>query len=194
MIIMKIKLLITAFILSVFSLIAYSQSNKANMTKYLEGAVPEVEGRVVFKKEYKNLSISNDELLSVANSWLHKFMSHKEREEKSCIALLSKDENYTVAMIDDMIVFSSHGLSFDATRTKYRIYIEVKDDSCSIAIDRIKYLYNKDNYTAEEFITDKVALNKKKTAVQRGYRKWRIKSVDYFNSVIEDFEKEILKK
>lgn len=51
---------------------------------------------------------------------------------------------------------------------------------------RFSYREGKEKYTAEEWITDKYALNKSKTKLVRGLAKWRRKTVDFVDDLCVD--------
>lgn len=48
---------------------------------------------------------------------------------------------------------------------------------------RFNYREGKEKYTAEEWITDKYALNKSQTKLVRGLAKWRRKTVDFVDAL-----------
>ena len=60
-------------------------------------------------------------------------------------------------------------------------------EECTLRIERIRFEYregeDKEKYDAEEWISDKYALNKSKTKLVRGLAKWRRKTVDFTDTL-----------
>ena len=57
-------------------------------------------------------------------------------------------------------------------------------------VEKIRYTYReKEKYAAEEWITDKYALNKAKTKMVRGLAKWRRKTVNFADNLFEEADK-----
>lgn len=56
---------------------------------------------------------------------------------------------------------------------------------CTLEVEKIRFNYRegKEKYTAEEWITDKYALNKAQTKLVRGLAKWRRKTVDFVDEL-----------
>ena len=73
----------------------------------------------------------------------------------------------------------------------YRVTIECEDNAAKIKLAGIRYEYNvsyqrePEKYTAEEWITDKYALNKKKDKLNRGNGKFRRKTVDFAENMFQ---------
>ena len=152
-------------------------------TKYLEGAVPEVEGRVVFTKEFDLPGIDRNSIYDHVYNWLDERM--KANNNESRIVFADKEKGQIVASGEEFVVFSNNALSLDRALLNYNLVVQCNPGKCEMQIERIRYNYEKDKYTAEEMITDKVALNKNKTSVFRGYRKYRVSTVDYVDNFFE---------
>jgi hypothetical protein len=61
-----------------------------------------------------------------------------------------------------------------------------------VQIEKIRYVYEQtQKYKAEEMVTDRVALNKAKTKIIIGLRKWRIKTIDFANDTFDAVAKAI---
>ena len=72
--------------------------------------------------------------------------------------------------------FSSSALSLDRTLVNYQITVTCKPGNCLVELEKIRFTYREtEKYKAEEWITDKYALNKAKTKLVRGLAKWRRK-------------------
>ncbi len=156
---------------------AQAQENKDS--KYLSGAVPEVDGKVVFSKEYSIPGMSQDEVFDRLLRWMEGRL--QENKNDSRVLYTNREKGQIVGMGDDWIVFSSSALSLDRTRILYQLTVVCQPEKCSFSIEKIRYIYmdGEEKYVAEEWITDKYALNKAKTKLVRGLAKWRRKTVDF---------------
>ena len=149
--------------------------------KYLAGAIPEEGGKVVFTKEINMPSLSKGQIYDIMYQWAEKFFSEEGRR----LVYSDKDKGDIAAVGEEYLVFQSTALSLDRTLMDYRVTIECEDNAAKIKLAGIRYEYNvsyqrePEKYTAEEWITDKYALNKKKDKLNRGNGKFRRKTVDF---------------
>lgn len=149
--------------------------------KYLAGAVPEESGKVVFAKEISIPSLSKDQVYDIMYIWAQKFFSEEGRR----LVYSDKDKGNIAAIGEEYLVFQSTALSLDRSMMDYRVTIECENSAAKIKMTGIRYEYNvsyqrdPEKYTAEEWITDKYALNKKKDKLNRGNGKFRRKTVDF---------------
>lgn len=147
--------------------------------KYLSGAVPEEEGKVVFKETFRVDGASRAEVYRKAISWAEKHFTDEERKlmytdaEKAVFSCRGNEE----------LVFKASALSLDKTVMRYQLNLFCEDGSCKVEIKSISYIYNvsyknePEVYKAEDWITDKEAVNKKK--LYRNNGKFRIKTIDF---------------
>ncbi|MDR1524127.1 MAG: DUF4468 domain-containing protein [Tannerella sp.] len=152
--------------------------------KYLEGAVPETDGKVVFKKEYDLKGADRDAIYERVYEWLDKRM--KANGNDSRVSYTNKEEGLMAAQGEEYLVFSSKAFSLDRSLMSYNIVAFCETGKCEIRIERIRYKYEEGRFTAEEQISDKVALNKNKTAIFRGNKKFRVYTVDFAGKLFED--------
>lgn len=149
-------------------------------SKYLAGAVPMKEGKIVFTKEIKVPNRSKDQIYTTLLQWAQQRFNTKDQRvvfkdaQKGQIAILSKE----------YIIFSQSALSLDRSMTSYRLVIQAMDNLCQVEMDGIRYSHNvsyqekPETYIAEEWIIDKVALNGKKTKLSRVSGKFRKGTID----------------
>lgn len=155
--------------------------------KYLAGAVPEEGGKVVFAKEISIPSLTKDQVYDIMYIWAQKYFSEEGRR----LVYSDKDKGDIAAIGDEYLVFQSTALSLDRSMINYRVTIECENSAANIKMTGIRYEYNvsyqrePEKYTAEEWITDKYALNKKKDKLNRGNGKFRRKTVDFANDMFE---------
>ena len=152
-------------------------------SKYLAGAVPEVDGKVVFSKEFSIPGMSQEEIYNRMMEWLTGRLA--KNENTSRIVYTDEEKGLIVGTGDEWIVFSSSALSLDRTKINYFASIIALPEKCILEIEKIRFSYRdgKEKYTAEEWITDKYALNKAKTKLVRGLAKWRRKTVDFVDEL-----------
>lgn len=154
-------------------------------SKYLAGAVPEVDGKVVFSKTFSFPGVTQDAIYDRIYPWLENRM--KSNENKSRIVYSTKENGQIVASGEEFLVFTANALSLDRAIMNYQIVVSCKPEQCQVDFERIRYEYqDKEKYTAEEQITDGVALNKDKTKIHRGYKKFREKTVDFADDLFGD--------
>ena len=94
--------------------------------KYLEGAVPEVNGKVVFSRDFNIPGMSKDEIMSRTETWIDELM--KQNKNNSRIVFTDADNGNIVASADHYIVFSSAALSLDRTRMIYILTATAKPE------------------------------------------------------------------
>lgn len=165
----------------------YAQNDKDDDddddSRYLVGAVPEVDGKVVFTKEFSIPGMSQDEVFERVYNWMEARL--KKNENNSRIVFSDKEKGQIVGTGDEWIVFSSSALSLDRTKITYQLTVTCQPEKCVLEVEKVRYSYRegKEKYTAEEWITDKYALNKAQTKLVRGLAKWRRKTVDFVDDL-----------
>lgn len=152
-------------------------------SKYLAGAVPEVDGKVVFTKEFSIPGMSQDEIYERLLNWMDARL--EKNENTSRVVFSDKEKGQIVGVGDEWIVFSSTALSLDRTQILYQLTITCQPEKSILEVEKIRFNYRegKEKYNAEEWIVDKYALNKTKTKLVRGLAKWRRKTVDFVDDL-----------
>ena len=161
--------------------------------KYLEGAVTTDEnGKVMFEAEMEAPGKSAEQLYELLFDYMSGLTQDKEAIE-SRIALVNKDEHIIANLMDEWLVFNSSFISLDRTECKYNLIANISDGKIKMTINHINYTYEEGRQTgfklpAEEVITDKVALTKKKNDLARIFGKFRKKTIDrkdqIFNEIV----------
>ena len=161
--------------------------------KYLEGAVTiDENGKVVFEAEMEAPGKSAEQLYELLFDYMSGLTQDKDAIE-SRIALVNKDEHIIANLMDEWLVFNSSFISLDRTECKYNLIANISDGKVKMTINHINYTYEEGRQTgfklpAEEVITDKVALTKKKNDLARIFGKFRKKTIDrkdqIFNEIV----------
>lgn len=178
-------------LLAVLPLWGFADNKKNNSDpKYLTGAITlNEEGKVSFSKEIKVPSMSKSQLYDIMLKWADERFK-PDGELFSKVVYTDKENGDIAASAEEYIVFSSSALSLDRTRIYYQYLIKVKDGACDMTMTRIRYWYdeNRDGgqkYTAEEWITDDMALNKKKTKLAPICGKFRRETIDLKDALFQ---------
>ena len=141
-------------------------SKEVKDAKYLKGAVPEVNGKVVFSTSINAPGKTADEVFAIVKTYLVK--------------------------MTEWLVFKSNSIMLDQTRMLYLLKVRCSDGKADIEMTNIRYVYDEARkamrYTAEEWITDKEALNKKGTRLLPVSAKFRRKTIDRKDFLFNKFE------
>lgn len=161
------------------SIMAQKDKDDNDDSRYLVGAVPEVDGKVVFSKEFSIPGMSQDQIFDRMMKWMENRLK-ENKNQGSRVAYWDKEKGMIAGVGEEWIVFRSSALSLDRTWTNYQITITCKPEQCLMEIEKIRFTYREtERYKAEDWIADKYALNKSKTKMVRGLAKWRKKTVDF---------------
>lgn len=163
---------------------------------YLEGAVPvNSEGKVVFTTEMWLPNTPESKISDVTYKFLDE-LTKAENQIQSRIAYVNNEEKTIAAVCKEWMVFRNSFLSLDRTQFEYTIVARWTDDKLTVSMERIHYNYDEGRpshleTTADKFITDDIALNKKKTRIMGGFAKFRKKTIDrkdeIFNALYDKF-------
>lgn len=160
-----------------------TEEMKANPDlKYLEGAVPVVDGRVEFSTEIQAPGKSKAEVYHIILKYLTKMTTEANQTEFSRVVIADSIKGEICGTYQEWLVFKSSALSLDRTRFFYNLVAECSDGKAKVRMIRIHYLYEEERdpqqYKAEEWITDEYALRKDKQHLARISGKFRRKTID----------------
>ena len=169
-----------------------SADSKANKDLYLQkGIIPEVNGQVVWTETFNVPGATADELYDKAFAFLTELTQGDNQLSGSKVALVNKGEHSIVATIREKLIFSSSFLSLDYTQFNYVLQATCRDGQATLTMNRLTYRYdvqgNVSDLSAEQWITDKYAVNKKQTRLLPVSGKFRRATVDRKNSIFEGF-------
>lgn len=163
-----------------------------NNTQYLEGAVPVIDGRVIFTKEMCVNGMSKNEVYNTLLAWAKTRFQPKDKFNAR-ILYQDPDEGNIAIAGEEYIVFTNTALSLDRSRIYYHIAINCNDEKCNISMNRIRYWYNEtrdggEKFNAEEWIIDEYALNKSKTKLYPKIGKFRRKTIDLKDDLFKEIQ------
>ena len=152
-------------------------------SKYLEGAVPVVDGKVTFSTSIQAQGMNRMQIYDKVLEWANKYFQPKESLTPK-VLYTNTEKAEIIASGEDYIVFSSNYLILDRTRIYYHLIANCEDEKCDLTMTRIHYWYEEDveggyKYKAENWITDKEGLNKAKNKLAKVSGKFRKETIDY---------------
>ena len=159
-------------------------------SKYLEGAVPEEDGKVVFSQEIdipKEVNI--DSLNSKLNRWAGHFFNANGAMKRTRLSDGS-DPRYLEIGVVQYMVFRQTNWVLDRTQIIYRVSLRQHDDKLQVRMSNIEYYYDEERspekFDAESSITDRYCLTRDKSDLVKKNGKFRIKTIDLFDDICHD--------
>lgn len=163
--------------------------------KYLAGAVPEVNGEVVFTLDKDVPGMSADSIYDKVYAVISEIVDEGKGsglQPQARIAAVNKAEHTIAARVKEWLVFTSNFISLDRTEFNYTLIARAKDWHVSVKMERISYAYEMNRKDAagmkekaEDWITDKHALNKKQTKLSPLSGKFRRKTIDRKDNIFQ---------
>ena len=186
---MKKSILFAALLCLPLCLMAHKDDKNP---KYLLGAVPEVDGVVTFQKDF---SVTDKNEQQIYDILLMAGAIQNQQPHYTRIVSEEKENSTIVARIEEYMTFKRIPVvSLDRTRFRYLLSAIVKGQKVSLTITQISYYYNEDMdgkngvpYKAEEWITDKEAVNKKGTKLYPRSGKFRRLTIDRVEEIFQGF-------
>ena len=182
-------------------MLAFAKEKKDD-SKYLAGAVPEVNGQVLFQQTFAVKDKNKQEIYTVMRDFIRQMTKEEIQMQGTKMVMEDSVEGTVVGRFEEWMTFKKKPLVWDRTRFRYLLTAECSDGKCHMTLTQISYYYEEDNdgyngrtYRAEEWINDANALNKAKTKLLWGSAKFRRKTVDrveeIFTNAREAFEKPV---
>jgi colicin import membrane protein len=123
-------------------------------------------------------------------------MAKGENQIKSEVAIVNETDREIGATFEEWMTFKSTALVLDRTRFYYTVHVKCDDGRFTVSVTRLHFLYEEERtplrYTAEEWISDKAALNKKQTKLLPVSAKFRRKTVDRMESLFKQIDAALL--
>ena len=170
-----------------------TEKKTADDTRYLVGAVPEVDGRVVFETTIQAPGKSASQIFTLLRDDMQKMTKEPNQIEQSRISFEDADKGEVVGTYQEWLVFKNKPLVLDRTRFFYTIQVECKAGEAKVKVSHIHYLYEEERdamvYKAEEWMTDRYGLNRKQNKLARVSGKFRRKTIDRIDYIFARFNK-----
>lgn len=153
--------------------------------KYLAGAVSTDNGFVVFTAKETVEGKSRAEIYKALEAYTKSLLESEVSGTQCRITELTPETGVIAASIEEELTFKRNNWVHDYARFFYQIVFEIQDGGYTATIRRIRYLYSPmdmnsiDNtMTAEDWITDKEALNRKGKLNKIGGKKFRYATIN----------------
>lgn len=170
-----------------------------DVNHYLKGAVPEVNGKVVFTQEVALPGMTKEQIYQkVAAFYSLRFAANSSKGdwrdtdffrniEYANVTKADKAAGVLAAQGAEEMIFSNKALSKDYTHVYYIFDAQIEDGKATFTMHNIFYVYvggsdKAERIPAEQWITDKEGLNKKGEPA-RISGKFRIKTIDLFEEL-----------
>ena len=166
--------------------------------KYLvDGAVPVVDGIVYWQTTINAPGKTAKQIYDILYKQMDKMVNEPNQIANSAIVQDDKEKHELGAIFHEWLVFKNSTLSLDRTQLNFQLMVKYADGKADVKISHITYDYDLErkpvHYKAEEWITDKYAVNKKHTKLYPISAKFRRKTIDRkdfifskFNSLLND--------
>ena len=154
--------------------------------RYMAGAVPEVNGKVVLTRTVEvPAGLTQQEVMNRVDAWLVRCTKDERMHYNQRLPKAADNElQHSYSM---ELTFSKSFLAHDFAELAYVLAVRYEGSQLVMEMSHINYKYNENNklnkYTAEEMIIDKYALNKKKTKLIFGFKKFRMKTIDLLDEL-----------
>lgn len=161
--------------------------------KYLTGAVStNEEGKVEFVMSTDANGKSAQQIYDLVYNYLAD-LTQNSNNINSRVALVNPSEKIIANAMDEWLVFSSSFISLDRTEFRYQLVAKIADNSLQLTMSRLYYSYEEGRSTgfrdaAENIITDKYALNKKKNGLAKLFGKFRKGTIDRKDQIFNEIE------
>lgn len=171
---------------------------------YLAGAVPETDGKVCFSATIPAEGRTADQIYAGLSQWASfRFSPEVESGEWTDANYFKNTEfarvkeadaagHVIVCAANEEMVFTNKMLAKDYTLVSYTLTLEATDGAVRATMTDIVYTYtlaedSPERITAEDWITDSEAINKK-GQLYRTVARFRIKTVDLANELFTEIE------
>lgn len=176
----------------------FNKKDRSKDIPYLRGAVPEVDGKVQFDTIVALPGKTRQQIYDAALEYLTLQTTEEGQIDNLSRVMYQKPENGDLAArYTEWLVFKNKALELDRTRFNYQIVAQCSDGSVKISIRNISYDYDEErtpiHYTAEEWISDEYAVNKKNTKLLPVSAKFRRKTVDRVKYIFETMASDLQK-
>lgn len=161
--------------------------DKTDVSKYLAGAVPTVNGYVQFDQEYTVEGKTQKEIFqSLFNYIQANLVEGPEQLPQSRITEADSLTGTIAASIDEYLYFKRTNWQIHRVHFYYQIVFQVKEGGYFVMLRNLRYKYDPEvspgefdeEYKAEKWITDDAALTKNGTKLARVSGKFRKGTID----------------
>lgn len=163
---------------------AKKKGKKVLDKKYLKGGAPIVDGKVQWTLELDVPGQSAKQIYDRIYEYLDEFTHRDNQIKGSQIALVNPNENSIITNVKEWLIFKQNAIALDRAATSYKLFAFCSDNHLKLTLTRIIFDYSENMpgrngiFSAEEWISDEEALNKKGTKIYPGSSRFRRKMID----------------
>jgi colicin import membrane protein len=166
--------------------------------RYLvDGAVPVVDGMVCWQTTINAPGKTAKQIYDILFKQMDKMVNEPNQIANSAIVINDTEKYELGAIFHEWLVFKNSALALDRTQLNFQLIVKCPNGKADVKMTHITYDYDLErkpvHYKAEEWITDKYAVNKKHTKLYPISAKFRRKTIDRkdfifnkFNSLLND--------
>lgn len=160
--------------------------------KYLVAdAVPVIDGKVCWTTTIEAPGKSASQIYDILLKQLEKMVREPNQIENSVVAVKDSARHELGAVFHEWLVFKNVSFSLDMTQFNFQLLVSCENEKANVKLTRITYDYDLSrkpvHYAAEDWITDKYAVNKKHTKLYPGSAKFRRKTIDRKDYIFNKF-------
>lgn len=175
-------------------LMALQAREKRDDSKYLAaGVVPtDANGMVAWHQAFAVPGKGAAEVYATMKAYMERIEQQAIHDLRTNFMEQEQTTGSIVLRCEEWMLFRKAPMYLDRTRFRYHYQVKCQDGRCDMTITQITYYYEEEmdgtngkTYKAEEWITDKEAVNKKRTKLQPYSGKFRRKTVDRVEEIFE---------
>lgn len=164
--------------------------------RYDKGNITVINGRVIFQETIAT-TLNQDTAFERISQWAKQRFNKPNTIVSKFIADDATNHNLNLTA-EEYLVFTNRFFVLDRTRINYWAEIQCNEKGVTIKLTRINYWYEEERnggikFSAEEFITDENAFNKKGTKMLKDQGKFRKGTIDFFDRLVAEMT-EVLTK
>lgn len=188
------KKLLIIIIAMALPIVAMQAREKRDDSKYLaSGAVPtDANGIVVWHQAFAAPGHSAAAIFEKMKSYLDGIEKAAIHDHRTNFIEANMETGVIVLRCEEWMVFKHKPLNLDRTRFRYHFQVQCADGRCDMTITQVSYYYEEDlegnngkTYKAEEWITDREAINKKGNKLLPYSGKFRRKTIDRVEALFD---------
>ena len=188
-----------------FSTKEYDGGNQPRET-YMQGAIPDVDGKLSFTKTFDITGLSKDEAYKRLAQWVsfrfnpgaenstYGNMNYFKNTEYARVLNADKETGDFEILGNEEMIFTNKALAKDYCIVYYNLILKISDGQVTATMTNITYTYDLGDttvrYAAEEWITDSVAFNKK-GMLAKVNGKFRVKTIDLKDELFKEIESKL---
>lgn len=165
-----------------------------NESKYLKGAVPVENGYVVFRQHFNCTGKTQEDIRTALVEYVkEQIVKGPNALPQARITDEGDSTGYVAASIEETLYFRRSALVTHSTRFFYQLVITPHEGSFDIEMRRLHYIYEEaanagfqvPDFSAEEWITDEQALNRKGQLNRLAGKKFRRFTIDRKDEIFQ---------